>query len=203
MALATLSRNSPATGQKAESQKGVLADALRIFARRRRFARGSRSPCSPNFDRRGEQDQRRAERSPPRSPISSTPWSPPTPVDVERPPPRSRRAVRGRGGKTRISVINLSGSAATRAKQAFVNRLQMALFTWIKQNPSPTGRLYVLDEAQNFAPSVSRAACKRERGFAGRAGAQIWARHDFRNPAAEGDRQRDRLELRRRISMAA
>jgi DNA helicase HerA-like ATPase len=36
----------------------------------------------------------------------------------------------------------------------------MTLFTWIKRNPSPTGRLYVLDEAQNFAPAVMGAACK-------------------------------------------
>jgi DNA helicase HerA-like ATPase len=41
-----------------------------------------------------------------------------------------------------------------------VNQLQMTLFTWIKQNPSSTGRLYVLDEAQNFAPSQVRTACK-------------------------------------------
>jgi DNA helicase HerA-like ATPase len=36
----------------------------------------------------------------------------------------------------------------------------MTLFTWIKQNPSPTGRLYVVDEAQNFAPSQAGTACK-------------------------------------------
>jgi DNA helicase HerA-like ATPase len=36
----------------------------------------------------------------------------------------------------------------------------MTLFTWTKQNPSPTGRLYVLDEAQNFAPSQTGTACK-------------------------------------------
>jgi DNA helicase HerA-like ATPase len=36
----------------------------------------------------------------------------------------------------------------------------MTLFTWIKQKPSPTGRLYVLDEAQNFAPSQAATACK-------------------------------------------
>jgi len=46
------------------------------------------------------------------------------------------------------------------ARQFFVNQLQMTLFTWIKQNPSPTSRLYVLDEAQNFAPSQAGTACK-------------------------------------------
>ncbi|OZA91622.1 MAG: hypothetical protein B7X76_01975, partial [Azorhizobium sp. 39-67-5] len=62
--------------------------------------------------------------------------------------------------RTRISVINLAGLASDAAREAFVNQLQMALFTWVKQNPSPTGRLYVLDEAQNFAPSQASTACK-------------------------------------------
>ena len=63
-------------------------------------------------------------------------------------------------GKTRISVLNLSGLGSDEARQSFVNQLQMSLFTWIKRNPSPTGRLYVLDEAQNFAPSQKMTPCK-------------------------------------------
>ncbi|WP_279358041.1 ATP-binding protein [Methylobacterium indicum] len=55
--------------------------------------------------------------------------------------------------RTRISVVNLSGLASEAAREDFVNRLQMALFSWIKANPSPRGRLYVLDEAQTFLPS--------------------------------------------------
>jgi hypothetical protein len=66
----------------------------------------------------------------------------------------------GSTGQTRISVINFSGLADDEARQSFVNRLQMALFTWIKRKPSPTGRLYVLDEAQNFAPSQKITPCK-------------------------------------------
>jgi DNA helicase HerA-like ATPase len=54
----------------------------------------------------------------------------------------------------------LSSARSGEARQSFVNQLQMTLFTWIKQNPSPTGRLYVLDEAQNFAPSQAGTACK-------------------------------------------
>jgi DNA helicase HerA-like ATPase len=57
-------------------------------------------------------------------------------------------------------VINFSGLASDEARQSFVNQLQMSLFTWIKRNPSPTGRLYVLDEAQNFAPSQKMTPCK-------------------------------------------
>lgn len=64
------------------------------------------------------------------------------------------------GGRTRVSVINLAGLASEEARDSFVNRLQMSLFTWIKRNPSRTGCLYVLDEAQNFAPSGAGTACK-------------------------------------------
>jgi DNA helicase HerA-like ATPase len=63
-------------------------------------------------------------------------------------------------GKTRISVINFSGLPSDEARQSFVNQLQMSLFSWIKRHPSPTGRLYVLDEAQNFAPSQRMTPCK-------------------------------------------
>ncbi|HEY0331645.1 MAG TPA: ATP-binding protein [Rhodopseudomonas sp.] len=63
-------------------------------------------------------------------------------------------------GRTRISVINFSGLASDEARQSFVNQLQMSLFSWIKRHPSPTGRLYVLDEAQNFAPSQRTTPCK-------------------------------------------
>jgi hypothetical protein len=66
----------------------------------------------------------------------------------------------GAKGKTRISVINFSGLASEAAKQAFVNQLQMALFTWIKANPSESGLLYVMDEAQNFVPSQVGTPCK-------------------------------------------
>ncbi|PPQ37528.1 ATP-binding protein [Rhodoblastus acidophilus] len=36
----------------------------------------------------------------------------------------------------------------------------MALFTFIRNHPSETPRLYALDEAQNFAPSQGSTACK-------------------------------------------
>ncbi len=62
--------------------------------------------------------------------------------------------------KTRISVINFSGLQADTSRQDFVNQLQMALFTFIRKHPSETPRLYVLDEAQNFAPSTTSTASK-------------------------------------------
>ena len=55
--------------------------------------------------------------------------------------------------RTRISVINLSGLGSEAARLDFVNRLQMALFGWIKKNPQPRGLLYVVDEAQTFLPA--------------------------------------------------
>jgi hypothetical protein len=68
--------------------------------------------------------------------------------------------LRGPSGKTRVSVINLAGLASEDARDSFVNPLQMSLFTFIKRNPNPTGCLYVIDEAQNFAPSGAGTACK-------------------------------------------
>jgi hypothetical protein len=65
-----------------------------------------------------------------------------------------------RPGVTRVSVINFSGLHADESRQDFVNQLQMALFTFIRKYPSKTPRLYVLDEAQNFAPSQTMTASK-------------------------------------------
>ena len=55
--------------------------------------------------------------------------------------------------QTRVSVINLSGLLSDASREDFINRLQMTLFGWIKKNPSKSGFLYVIDEAQNFLPS--------------------------------------------------
>ena len=64
-----------------------------------------------------------------------------------------------RADATRISVINLAGLSDD-SRQDFVNQLQMALFTFIRKHPSATPRLYVVDEAQNFAPSQTNTASK-------------------------------------------
>ena len=65
-----------------------------------------------------------------------------------------------RPGATRISVINFAGLEADASRQDFVNQLQMALFAHIRRFPSTTPRLYVCDEAQNFAPSGAATASK-------------------------------------------
>lgn len=66
------------------------------------------------------------------------------------------------GKRARVSVISLIGLTNDDQKQSFVNQLQMALFAWIKRNPDgdrPLGGLFVMDEAQTFAPSGGMTAC--------------------------------------------
>ena len=60
--------------------------------------------------------------------------------------------------RTRPSIVNLSGLALDAARENFVNRLQKALFGWIRRHPSPRGMLYVMDEAQVFLPSGKEVA---------------------------------------------
>lgn len=61
-----------------------------------------------------------------------------------------------KGRAARISVISFVGLAGVEQRENFVSRLQTALFTWFKVNPTrdrPLGGLLVMDEAQNFVPS--------------------------------------------------
>jgi hypothetical protein len=66
------------------------------------------------------------------------------------------------GKRARISVINFVGLPDEEDRQGFVNQLQMALFSWVKRRPAgdrPLGGLYVMDEAQTFAPSGRSTPC--------------------------------------------
>ncbi|MGE2716909.1 helicase HerA domain-containing protein [Mycolicibacterium litorale] len=66
------------------------------------------------------------------------------------------------GYRARVSVISMIGLTNEQQREGFVNQLQMALFSWIKRNPArdrPLGGLLVMDEAQNFVPSVGTTAC--------------------------------------------
>ena len=63
------------------------------------------------------------------------------------------------GQRARISVISLVGLPNDEQRQHFVNQLQMALFAWVKKHPAgdrSLGGLFVMDEAQTFAPSAGR-----------------------------------------------
>ncbi|MEW2016348.1 DUF87 domain-containing protein [Rhodococcus sp. NPDC076796] len=59
------------------------------------------------------------------------------------------------GFKARVSIINLAGLQSDVQREGFVNQLEMALFSWLRKNPSekPLGGLLVIDEAQNFVPA--------------------------------------------------
>ncbi len=66
------------------------------------------------------------------------------------------------GKRARISVISFVGLPDDAQRQGFVNQLEMALFSWVKANPAgdrPLGGLFVMDEAQTFAPSGPLTAC--------------------------------------------
>ncbi|MFB4287773.1 helicase HerA domain-containing protein [Nonomuraea sp. ATR24] len=82
-----------------------------------------------------------------------------TPVDpglLLTPPP---------GRRARVSVVSLAGLPGDEQRQSFVSQLQLALFAWVKKNPAgdrPLGGLFVMDEAQTFAPAAGGVtACLR------------------------------------------
>ncbi len=160
MARATLAPYLGGTGQKASLKQGVLADALRTFADSRGGTLndliGLLSELPEEVSKISNAQKLAAEISNQLlAAIATNPLlsSKGTSLDPQ-------RLFHGRSEKVRVSVINLAGLPSDEARQSFVNQLQMTLFTWIKQNPSSTGRLYVLDEAQNFAPSQVGTACK-------------------------------------------
>lgn len=160
LARATLAPFIGAKGANAQLKEGVLADALRAFARAGGGDLGRLidllSDLSDEISQiDGAPKLAAAMANSLRAAIATNPLlqTRGTPLDPD--------VLFGReGGKTRISVINFSGLASDEARQSFVNQLQMALFTWIKKHPSSTGRLLVLDEAQNFAPSQRTTPCK-------------------------------------------
>jgi hypothetical protein len=160
MARATLSPYLTGAGQKASLKQGVLADALRAFAKRGGGSLndliGLLSELPEDASKIGDAPKLASDiANQLLAAIATNPLlqSAGTSLDPQ-------RLFHGKDGRTRISVINLAGLGSDNARQSFVNQLQMMLFTWIKQHPSPTGSLYVLDEAQNFAPSQVGTACK-------------------------------------------
>lgn len=165
MARATLLPFIGATGLKGKLKEGLLADALRAFA--------LKDPCalrdfiaylddlpentSDIVDARklGAEIANQLRASIAVNPLLASSGSRLDPAAL---------LTASAGGKTRISVINFSGLPSDESRQAFVNQLEMALFTWIKRNPAPQGRplngLFVMDEAQNFAPAQQSTPCK-------------------------------------------
>jgi hypothetical protein len=161
MALATLEPYLPGRGAKAIKLRGALADALRAFAR---AGGGSLDDLVTLLSDLPDSASRIAEAAKlareiadqlvaamATNPRLRTPEAAFDPAHLFESPT----------GRTRISVVNLSGLGSDGARAAFVNQLQMTLFSWIKAHPSPTGRLYALDEAQTYAPARESTACKR------------------------------------------
>ena len=160
MARATLAPYLGGTGQKAFLRQGVLADSLRAFARRGGGSLddliGLLAELPEEISKIGNAPKLAGEiANQLLAVIATNPL-----LQLAASSLNPQRLFCGHDNKTRISVISLAGLGSDEARQSFVNQLQMTLFTWIKQNPSPTGRLYVLDEAQNFAPSQAGTACK-------------------------------------------
>jgi Helicase HerA, central domain len=160
MARATLEPYIGGTGQKALLKQGILADALRAFAKTGGGVLddfvGFLAELPENVSKIGGAPKLGSELANHLlAAIATNPL-----LQSEGQSLDSKILFEGPSGKTRISVVNLAGLASEEARDSFVNRLQMSLFTFIKRNPSPTGRLYVIDEAQNFAPSGAGTACK-------------------------------------------
>jgi DNA replication protein DnaC len=160
MARATLSAYLTGTGQKASLKHGVLADALRAFAKRGGGSLGDLigllSELPEDASKIGDAPKLAGDiANQLLAAIATNPLLQAAGTSLD-----PQRLFHGTDGRTRISVINLAGLGGEDARQSFVNQLQMMLFTWIKQHPSPAGRLYVLDEAQNFVPSLAGTACK-------------------------------------------
>jgi len=60
-------------------------------------------------------------------------------------------------GRTRVSVINLSGLQGEAARQQFIGQLSMTLFSYVKKHPArgqPLLGLLVIDEASEYVPST-------------------------------------------------
>jgi Helicase HerA, central domain len=160
MARATLEPYVGGTGQRAQLKLGVLADALRTFARGGGGTLDDLirllAELPESVSKIGNASKLAADiANQLLAAIATNPL-----LQSEGPGLDPKALFEAPSGKTRVSVINLAGLASEEARDSFVNRLQMSLFTFIKRNPSRTGRLYVIDEAQNFAPSGAGTACK-------------------------------------------
>jgi hypothetical protein len=160
MARATLGPYVGGSGQKMQLKQGVLADALRSFAKR---GGGTLEDLIEFLSDLPEEVSKIGNASKLAQEIANqflaaVATNPLLQSQGQSLDPKT--LFEGSDGRTRVSVINLGGLASEEARDSFVNRLQMSLFTFVKSYPSPTGRLYVLDEGQNFAPSGRGTACK-------------------------------------------
>jgi hypothetical protein len=72
------------------------------------------------------------------------------------------------GKRARVSVVSLAGLASEEQRQDVVDRLQMALYGWIRRQPAddaPLSGLLVLDEAPNTAATLALLDQARRHGL--------------------------------------
>ncbi len=161
MAVATLEPYLSGRGAAAIKLRGVLADTLRAFAQRGGGSLdglvGMLASLPDGVSRIAEAASLAEELA---DQLAAAMAGEPM-LRGEAAPFDPGQLFESRRGKTRVSVVNLSGLGGEAERRAFVNQLQMALFGWIKANPAPTGRLFVLTESQAYAPARETPACKR------------------------------------------
>ncbi|MCM3921174.1 DUF87 domain-containing protein [Frankia sp. AiPs1] len=164
-AVATLAARAGVTGAtpRASIGRAILTAALR------RFARGNRSGLTAFVELLADLPDGVTDLDPAdklakglaqtlraamvNDPLFGGQGAPVDPGELLRPAP---------GRRARVSVISLIGLPQDEQRQSFVNQLQLALFAWVKRNPAgarPLGGLFVMDEAQTFAPSGPTTAC--------------------------------------------
>ncbi len=165
-AVATLAARANVTGNtnRASVGRAILTAALR------RFARGDRTSLTSfvelladlpdgvvdDLDPKGKRAAELAQAlraAMVNDPLFGGTGEPVDPGTLLRPAP---------GRRARVSVISLVGLPQDEQRQSFVNQLQLALFSWVKRNPAgerPLGGLFVMDEAQTFAPAGQSTAC--------------------------------------------
>jgi DNA helicase HerA-like ATPase len=167
MASATLEEHVAAgTSEAVKRKKGVLAAALRYFARRggggieELIGLLSDLPEEGGGDITGSRKLAASMADGLRAALQTDPLMQGA-ASVVKP-----ATLFGLGSaRTRISVISLIGLPTAEAQGNFVNQLAMALFSWIRKHPSQgahglTG-LLVIDEAKDFLPAVNITPSKQ------------------------------------------
>jgi len=148
---------APGTGEKAKKSEAILQGTLQHFARRKgskmtefvEFLREPPEDVIEPFVNGAKMAQNMSELL--YSAVKTDPLLSGHGVALD-----PDRLLTSPSGKTRVSVINLSGLHGIERQRQFIDRLATTLFTYIKKHPAPKDSLmglFVLDEAKDFVPS--------------------------------------------------
>jgi len=167
-ALATLAPRAKVDGKTAKAERGraVLKGALVDYARRHRETTlrgfiGMLDDLPASASRLGNAAKIAAELG---QALTAAMVIDPLFGGIGEPVDPSELLTPQAGKRARVSVVSLIGLQSDEQRQSFVNQLQMALFAWVKKHPAgdrPLGGLFVMDEAQTFAPSGAITACTK------------------------------------------